>query len=92
MTDITTTIRRYRVGEIDREELVRQLGDRDYPLPNRLRKELGPPDPVRREDWLDAQDYSQAGTWDEITKARNTGLLTAADYAAISAAHLARSR
>ncbi len=91
MTEITDIIKAYRAGDLNLDQLVVLLGHRSYPLQDRYRKDLVPPDLATHEDWPDGT-WSQDGTWDEVTKARNTGLLTAADYAAISAAQLGRSR
>lgn len=83
MSVITDQIKQYRDGSIDFEALKRKLGDRTYPLPARMVG--GPKNIVMRSAWLDEQPYYSDGTWDEIMRARNYGLLTDAEYDEINA-------
>lgn len=45
-----------------------------------------PPDPVGLEDQVDTQGAQQAGTWQEIRAARDTGALTDPEYQYLAAA------
>jgi len=73
MSDITEQIRRYRSGEVSREELVRDLGSRKYLAPSHLRDI--PADQYEQLVQIEAANRFEDGTFGEVDRAYHGGLL-----------------
>lgn len=84
MSVITDQIKSYRAGTIDLPALIAKLSRRTYPLPARMQG--GPKNPFARALWFDEQPSYTDGTWDEVLRARNYGLLDDDEYNQINAA------
>jgi hypothetical protein len=72
-TEITTRIVRYRKGEETWDSLFTWLTTKKYPDPERYKTDF---DATKEEDWYGDDD----GTWDEVSRAHNYGLLTHDEY------------
>ena len=84
---IQNVIRKFKAGNLSKEDLVKALADRHYRIPDRQKE--GPIDKFEREAWLEAEaNYSQDETWDEVRRARNVGDLTPTIYREIQVRHL----
>jgi DNA-binding protein HU-beta len=79
---ITEQIEQYREGLIDFPSLLAALAYRKYPDPARYRNR--PQNPFEVEV-SDPPVYDE-GTWDEVVRARNLGLLTQDEYLALAEA------
>jgi len=73
MSDITEQIRRYRSGEVSREDLVRDLGSRKYLTPSHL-KDI-PSDEHEQLVQIEAANRFEDGTFGEVDRAYHRGLL-----------------
>ncbi len=82
MGEITDRIQAYRAGDLPLEELVEELSTRNYPAPSRYSDpEHGT---LEADANRDGTDYPEEGTWDEVSAAWATQLLTPEEFAAIS--------
>jgi hypothetical protein len=86
-TEILGAIRQYRDGLLDFDDLVHILSERGYPRPARYAERSEDPFAV---EMTDAPGYDE-GTWDEVLRARNIGLLTPDEYTALAKAAWTRS-
>ncbi len=82
MSLITDMIEAYRADAITLDQLVAKLADYHYATPARMQG--GPTDIFERGAWLDEQPYYTDGSWDEVLRARNYGLLSPEEYDAIN--------
>jgi hypothetical protein len=73
VNEITTRIVRYRKGEETWDSLFTWLTTKKYPDPERYKTYR---DATKEEDWYGDDD----GTWDEVSRACNYGLLTQDEY------------
>ena len=83
MTEIMQLIHRYRDGEMGLDELADLLASREYREPSLY----GPPPPgiTAEEHALEQLGvYPEVDTWDEVSSARVTGLLTREEYEVVS--------
>jgi hypothetical protein len=78
MSDITDIIVAYRQGETTWDELVENLTTRKYATPSRY--ENRPKTMAETEGYWEGVSYREDGTWDEVRRARNRGLLTSPEY------------
>lgn len=81
MSDITDQIRRFRAGEISREQLVRDLGSRTYAIPSY--KKDWPADHYEQLVRIEERDIFEEGTFGEVRDAHHSGLLPLDVYADI---------
>ena len=79
---ITGRIRAYRAGEIPFATLLTELSERDYARPAHFDAHGD----VR--EISEAADHFAPGTWGEVTRACDTGLLTGPEYEAIASGAL----
>lgn len=73
MSDITKQIRRFRAGEISREQLVQDLGSREYAVPGH-RKDW-PTDEYEQLVRIEEGNIFEEGTFGEVREAHHSGLL-----------------
>lgn len=78
-TWITEEVELYRAGQRSWEQLLELLAGADYPDPERLTTR--PADPFALEET--DPDHDDDGTWDEVVRCRDSGLLLAEEYLAI---------
>ena len=74
MSEITERIRQYHSSKTGWDSLKLWLANRTYPIPERYSQP--------RDESSDLVSYSE-GTWDEVRRARNIGLLTDDEYMSI---------
>lgn len=77
-SDITEQIQAYRDGQMGFGDLLNSLANRTYEIPSFMQGDA-PATNMLDED----TDYSEPGTWGEVTRANDTGLLSDDEYQAI---------
>lgn len=73
MSDITDQIKRYRAGQISRQQLVEDLGSRTYATPS-YEKDM-PADHYEQLVRIESADIFEEGTFGEVSEAHDSGLL-----------------
>jgi len=83
-TKVTRQIQAYRRGELSWEGLIDFLRHYPFKTPERFTSPDRPRDLYARNEWLDSQNLSEDGTWDEVVRARDTEDLTFEEYQEIN--------